>query len=77
MKAIVSLQYHFSARLKKPDIKGIKVNDTELKVSMLANDTTCFFDASKESFDNLFATLDIFGKFCGCKINMSKSGLGL
>ena len=58
---------------ENPDIKGIKVNDTELKVSMLADDTTCFVDGSKESFENLFATLDIFGKFSGCKINMSKS----
>ena len=54
-------------------IKGIGINDKELKVSMLADDTTCFIDGSKDSFENLFHTLNIFGKCSGCKINMSKS----
>ena len=54
-------------------IKGIGINDKELKVSMLADDTTCFIDGSKDSFENLFDTLNIFGKCSGCKINMSKS----
>ena len=36
------------------DIYGIFVDDVELKVSMLADDTTCFVDGSQNSFDNLF-----------------------
>ena len=60
-----------------PDIKGIKVNDSELKVFMLADAKTCFVEGSKKPFENLFATLEIFGKFSGCKTNMSKSELSL
>ena len=56
-----------------PNIKGILVNQDELKVSMLADDTVCYIDGSKESFENLFDTLSIFGKCSGCKINLSKS----
>ena len=42
-------------------------------MSMLADDTTCYIDGSKESFENLFDTLKIFGKCSGCKVNSSKS----
>ena len=45
----------------------------ELKVSMLADDTTCFVDGSQNSFDNIFSTLDTFAEYSGCKINLSKS----
>jgi hypothetical protein len=56
-----------------PNIGGIPVNGEELKLSMLADDTTCFIDGSSESFDNLFSTLDIFATCSGCKINLLKS----
>jgi len=55
------------------NIKGIQVGEKEVKVSMLADDTTCYIDGSNESFGNLFKILDIFGKCSGCKVNMSKS----
>jgi len=57
-----------------PKIQGIKVNDEHLKLSMLADDTTCFLNGSLESFDNLFSTLDMFAVCSGCKANLSKSG---
>ena len=56
-----------------PNIGGIPVNGEELKLSMLADDTTCFIDGSSESFDNLLSTLDIFATCSGCKINLLKS----
>ena len=58
---------------ENPGIKGIGITNKELKVSMLAYDTTCFIDGSKDSFENLFDTINMFGTCSGCKINMSKS----
>ena len=55
------------------NIKGIPIEDKELKVSLVADDSTCFLDGSQDSFDNLFATLDKFANCSGCKINLSKS----
>ena len=34
---------------------------------------TVFLDGSKESFHHHFDTLDVFGKYSGCKINLSTS----
>jgi hypothetical protein len=48
-------------------------NDEMIKVSMLADDTTCFIDGSDESFDNLFSSLDIFATCSGCHVNLGKS----
>ena len=39
------------------DIKGIRIGEKELKISFLADDSTCFLDGSEDSFNNLFATL--------------------
>ena len=55
------------------NIKGIPIEDKELKVSLVADDSACFLDGSQDSFDNLFATLDKFANCSGCKINLSKS----
>ena len=54
-------------------IKGIEIGNTEYKISMLADDTTCFLDGNTDSFEALFGTLDKFAKISGCKINLSKS----
>ena len=55
------------------DIKGIPVQDNELKISLLADDSTCFLDGSHGSFFNLFNTLDKFAFCSGCKIILTKS----
>jgi hypothetical protein len=55
------------------NIRGIPVNDENVKISMLADDTTCFIDGSKNSFDHLFKTFDIFADCSGCKISVTKS----
>ena len=54
-------------------IKGIKVGNKEKKISLLADDTTCFLQGDLESFQVLFSTLYKFASFSGCRINMSKS----
>ena len=54
-------------------IKGIKVGNTEKKINLLADDTTCFLQGDLGSFRELFSILDKFASFSGCKINLSKS----
>lgn len=54
-------------------IKGIRIGGIEKKVSLLADDTTCFLQGNLESFQNLFDTLNEFARVSGCKVNMSKS----
>ena len=43
------------------------------KLSLLADDTTCFLHGDFDSFRHLFGTLNCFASMSGCKINMSKS----
>ena len=55
------------------NIKGIPVEGCELKISLLADDSTCFLDGSCDSFNHLFNTLNRFAKCSGCNISLSKS----
>ena len=54
-------------------IKGIPIFDKELKISLLADDSTCFLDGSTHSFNSLFDVLNKFADCSGCKLNLSKS----
>ena len=55
------------------NIRGIPIEESESKISLLVNDSTCFLDGSQGSFDNLFATLIKFSNFSGHRIIFSKS----
>ena len=55
------------------DIQGIPIFDKELKISLLADDSTCFLNGSTKSFDNLFEVLNKFANCSGCQLNLSKS----
>ena len=55
------------------NIKGIPVEENELKITLLADDSTCFIDGSDNSFKSLFDTIDFFSENSGCKLNISKS----
>jgi len=54
------------------NIRGLKINDTELKLSMYADDTTAFIKDDC-SANHLFDLLNDFGACSGLKINTSKS----
>jgi len=54
-------------------IRGIEIGDFEKKISLLADDTTCFLHVDLESFNNLFHGLNKFAELSGCKVNISKS----
>ena len=58
---------------QNPQIKGIPLQNQEIKVSLFADDSVCFLDGSDNSFFQLFECLSNFGKFSGCKINFSKT----
>ena len=54
-------------------LKGIKINDHEVKISLFADDSVCFINGSRGSFESLFDILNTFGKYSGCKINVTKT----
>ena len=58
---------------QNPDIKGIPVEENELKISLLADDSNCFIDGSDSSLKSLFDTIEIFSQSSGCRLNISKS----
>ena len=55
------------------DIKGIKINGEEYKISQYADDTSLFTDGSPQSLDGILQTLDFFACISGLKINFDKT----
>ena len=58
---------------KNTNIKGIFVNDVEIKLSQYADDTTLTLDGSDESLRSSLATLDDFSKVSGLRLNDKKT----
>jgi exonuclease III len=54
-------------------IKGIKIYNTECKISQFADDTTMLLEGDKESYEELFLTLHTFEQISGLKINYDKT----
>ena len=54
------------------DIKGININENEIKQTLFADDATFIIDGSKNSFESLIYTLDNFSYISGLKLNSSK-----
>ncbi len=67
--AIELLAHHIR---KDGDIKGITVFDSEIKLSQLADDTTCFLSDHK-SLEQLLHTFNEFSLCAGLKINFDKT----
>lgn len=55
------------------DIKGIKIGDTEYKISQYADDTSSFTNGSPETLDGILRELDFFADISGLNINFSKT----
>lgn len=55
------------------DIKGIKIGDTEYKISQYADDTSLFTNGSPETLDGILRELDFFADISGLNINFSKT----
>ena len=58
---------------KNTNIKGISINDVEIKLSQYADDTTLILDGSDESLCSSLATLDDFSKVSGLRLNDKKT----
>lgn len=70
---ILCVEILANAIRKDTKIKGIKINETECKISQYADDTTIFLDGSKNALQASLDILDRFGKISGLKINNSKT----
>lgn len=55
------------------NIRGIKIAETEQKISQFADDTSLFLEGDKKSYEELFKELDYFEKISGLKINYEKT----
>ena len=56
-----------------PKVCGIKVFDTECKISQYADDTTFILDGSQSSFSRSLYPLDKFALISGLKVNYDKT----
>ena len=54
-------------------IKGIKLGQREHKITMYADDTVCFLEPNKKSFESLFSELGWFAKYSGLRPNLEKT----
>ena len=57
------------------NIKGIKLQNTEFKISQFADDTSLILDGTEKSLSNALETLTFYGKISGLNINMDKTTL--
>ena len=64
----------FTNKLKNnTDIKGIKVSGVDILLSLFADDTDIFLEASIECVEAVFSVLSEFGINSGCKGNIDKT----
>ena len=59
---------------KDNEVHGIKIFDTECKLSQCADNTTMILDGSKSSFLRSLCLLDAFASISGLKVNYEKIG---
>ena len=55
------------------DIKAIKIEENEFKISQFADDTTFLLEGDRNSFEKLFEQLNFFGEISGLKLNAEKT----
>ena len=57
---------------RNENIKGIKINNIEIKQTLFADDASFLVDNDKRSFETLVRTLEKFGNISGLKLNINK-----
>lgn len=55
------------------NIKWLKINNSEYKISLYADDIILYITVPENSIPHLYGTLEQFGRYWGYKINFSKS----
>ena len=58
---------------KNESIKGITINEQEIKISQYADDTTLILDGSTVSFTTSLQILDLFSEISGLRLNIKKT----
>ena len=58
---------------KNENIKGITINEQEIKISQFADDTTLILDGSTVSFTTSLQILDLFSEISGLRLNKKKT----
>jgi len=67
------LFYTISGNLSHKNVKGICVNNTEIKISQYADDTTFILNGTRESLSAILETTERFGSVSGLKLNNTKT----
>ena len=56
-----------------PDIVGLKIKNSEFKLTQFADDTTPILNGSQHSLQSALNTLEIYGNLSGLKMNKEKT----
>ena len=70
---VLSVEVLAEAIRRKKEIAGIKINGTEFKLSLFADNTTLILDGSEESFIESLLLIDAFGNISGLRLNNKKT----
>ena len=70
---VLSAEVMATAIRKNFNVKGISVNDVEIKLSQYADDRTLILDGSREALLSSLAVLDDFSKVSGLRLNDKKT----
>ena len=68
---ILSLEVMACSIRQNDKIQGIKIKNEEVKLSLFADDMTCFL-RNRSSYHHLSSSLECFSKFSGLKLNKEK-----
>ena len=70
---IICAEFLSTKLRKNKNIKGIKIELKEFKISQFADDTTVILDGSDDSLNHTLEELEKFSKISGLKINYDKT----
>ena len=70
---ILSAEILAKAIRKNPNIRGISINNNDIKISQYADDTTLILDGSREALISALLVLDEFSNLSGLKLNDTKT----
>ena len=69
---IICIELLSNTVMKHPDIKGIRIEGTEFKTSLFADDAAFIMDGTRKSFETLINIMDNFSYISGLRLNTNK-----
>jgi len=70
---ILSAEILAKATRSNKNIKGISVNNSEIKISQYADDTTFILNGTSESLSATLQTIETFSSMSGLRLNSRKT----